>query len=231
MKKIITIFILLFAVTVNADPLWEKAVDIYGKHLNNKPDVYKAYILLESGTSGGSSSNEVCEEYKFEGDQAFRKVLKVKKNGADVPIPAEAQDKWFPVNKSQKDSKSDYKGLDEIFFAGSRNKVTYKKTGKNKTIYGRSCAEYDFTMNRSSEGKSETVTGKAYIDSATGAPYEIRRHNTSQYMKGSPDSYVQFSYDGNYLYPRYFILIMNINLFGQQKNMTTEVKLDYKGVE
>ncbi len=231
MKKILIIFILLSAVTVKADPLWNKAVDIYGKHLNNKANVYKAYILLESGASGGTSSNEVWEEYKFEDGQAFRKVLRVKKNGADIAIPAEAQEKWFPVNKSQKDSKSDYKGLDEIFFAGSQNSVTYKKTGKSKTIYGKSCTEYNFTMTRNSDGKSETLTGKAYLDSGTGAPYEIRRHNTSQYMKGSPDSYIQFSYDGNYLYPRYFILIMNINLFGQQKNMTTEIKLDYKGVE
>jgi len=228
MKKILLVFILFCAVTVNADPLWNKAVDIYGRHIDNHPDVYKAYILMGSG---GSNSSEIWEEYKSEGGEYFRKVLKVKKNGVDVPIPAEAQDKWFPVTNSKKDNKGEYKGLGEIFMARSQNVVAYNKTGKSKIIYGISCAEYNFTFKKNRNGKIETVTGKAYLDMATGAPYEIRRHNTSQYMKGSPDSYVQFSYDGNYLYPRYFILIMNINFMGQQSNMTTEVKMDYKALE
>jgi hypothetical protein len=124
MKKILTIFILLFAVTVNADPLWNKAVDIYGKHIDNQPDVYKAYILMGSG---GSKASEIWEEYKSEGGKYFRKVLKVKKNGADVPIPAEARDKWFPVTKSKKDKKDEYKGLGEIFMARCQNVVTCKK--------------------------------------------------------------------------------------------------------
>ena len=228
MKKILTIFILLFAVAVNADPLWNKAVDIYGKHIDNQPDVYKAYILMGSGDTKAS---EIWEEYKSEGGKYFRKVLKVKKNGADVPIPAQAQDKWFPVTNSKKDNKGEYKGLGEIFMARSQNVVTYEKTGKSKTVYGVSCAEYNFTFQKKRNGKIESVTGKAYLDEATGAPYEIRRHNTSIYMKGSPDSYVQFSYDGNYLYPRHFMLIMNINFMGRKSNMITEVKMDYRGVE
>jgi len=227
-KKILVAAFCLLVSVAGADPLWEKAVAIYGSHLNNRPKPVKTYMLMETGVPGGESSkNEVFEEYKFEGDQAFRKVLKVLKDGAEMPIPPEAAEKWHPVDPSKPDKKSDYNGMDQIFMQDRQDKVKFEKTGNSKTIFDKACQEYSFTLEQERNGKMETVVGKTYLEETTGAPYEIRRHNTSEFMKGSPDSFVSYSYDGEKLYPRHFMLVLEMNLFGNKKFIKTEAKLDY----
>ncbi len=228
MKRLFLLLMILISVTANADPLWEKAIQVYGKHLSNKPVLKKAYLLLESSIPGGQSNkNEVWEEYKVENGNQFRKVIKVAKNGVEAPIPEEAKTKWFPVDQKKPDKKKDYNGLDEIFYADKQQNVTYKSTGKTKEFEGKKCQEYSFSYKKTHRKKPETVNGLTYLDEATGAPYQIRRHNNSAFMKGSPDSFITFSYDGKYLYTKHVMLIMNLNFFGQKKNLKTEVKMEY----
>lgn len=227
MKLFIVIFFILSTACIHADELWQKAITIYEHHLQHKPNPDKGYILFETGASNSTNSNEVWEEYKYENNKSFRKILKINKNGIDQPIPSENQDKWYEVTDKKKDEKTDYKGIDEIFFSNKQHNVTYKKTGNSKIIFGKVCQEYSFVMKKNTRGKPEEVVGNAYIDTDTGAPYEIRRTNTSAYMKGTPDSFVTFSYDGQFLYTRHVLLIMNINFMGKQQKIKTEVRLDY----
>lgn len=228
MKKILVAAFCLLVSVAGADPLWEKAMAIYESHLADKPAPAKAYRLMESGVPGGASSkNEIWEEFKYEGDKAFRRVLKIMKDGVEAPKPEGADEQWYSIDLSKPDKSQDYKGLDQIFIREKQDKVKFEKTGNSKTIFDKVCQEYSFTLEQDRNGKKDLVTGKTYLETETGAPHEIRRHNTSIFMKGSPDSYVSFSYDGKRLYTRYVLLIMEMNLFGNKKFIKTEAKLDY----
>lgn len=227
-KTAVLLIFLSLSASVYADALWDSAVSIYGKNRDNKPNPKSAYILMESGAPGGKSSkNEVWEEYKYESGKPYHRILKVMKNGVEQPIPDAAKDKWSPVKDKKSAKKEDYKSIADIFYSPQQKNVKYQRTGKSKTVYGKNCIEYSFIFMKNSKGKKETTLGKAYLDDETGAPYEIRRHNTSRYMKGSPDSFVMFTYDGKTLYPVHALLIMNINFFGKKLDMKTECKMEY----
>lgn len=228
-KKLNFIFIcLLIYVPLSGDDLWNKAMSIYSKHHQAKPLPKKSYRLMESGVPGQqASSNEMWEEFRYEGEKIFRRVLRVKKNGQEVPIPDQAKDKWYPMKPNEKKEKNDYKGIDAIFFADRQKDVSFKKTGKSKNILGRTCFEYSFSLKKMRKGKVEKKRGKTYLEKESGAPCEIRLHNTGNYTKGSPDSFIVFSYDGAVLYPVHIMLNIHMNFLGKQKNLKVEAKMDY----
>jgi len=220
--------LILFTSTLYADSLWDSAVSIYGKNRDSKPNPKSAYILMESGAPGKkSNSNEVWEEYKYEGGKPYRRIIKVMKNGAEQPIPEQAKGRWSPLTNKKSEKKEDYKSIADIFYSPQQKNVTYQRTGKSKTVYGKKCVEYSFTFIKHRKGKKVTTLGKAYLEEGTGAPLEIRRVNTSAYMKGTPDSFVMFTYDGKILYPMHALLIMNIDFLGQKMNMKSECKMEY----
>lgn len=229
MKRLIVLFLCFLSVTAGADPLWNNAIDIYENYNGNKPTPKKSYRLMESGVPGGKmSSNEIWEEYKTEGEQVFRKVLKIAKNGVEAPLPEKAGNTWFPIDKSKPDPNKDYKGLDQIFIRDQQNNVKFEKTGQTKTLDGKVCDEYSFEIEATRKsGKKELVKGKTYLDQKTGAPLEIRRENTSILLKGSPDSFIRFSYDGENLSATHFLLAIQMNFFGKQSIMKSEAKLEY----
>jgi hypothetical protein len=219
----------LFIINCLADNLWNKAVDIYGKYLNNRPNPHKTYLLMEAGGSKGiNNSNEIWEEYKFENSKAFRKILKMKKNGIEIEIPENAKDKWLPVDGKTKDIKSDYKGMDKIFFKENQNDVKLKKTGNTKTIYKKECIEYSYELKQLENNKNSYLKGNVYLDKNTGAPYEITRIVDGQMtVKNHPEQFVKFSYDGISLYPRHLYLYFEINMFGKISTTKVEAKLEY----
>jgi len=228
-KRFLVLCLFFLAASAGADPLWNNAIDIYESYNVNKPTPKKSYRLMETGVPGGKmSSNEIWEEYKTEGEQVFRKVIKIAKNGVETPLPEKAGEKWFPIDKSKPDPNKDYKGLDQIFMRDQQKNVKFKKTGQTKTLDDKVCDEYSFEIKATRKsGKEELVIGKTYLEQKTGAPLEIRRENTSILLKGSPDSFIRFAYDGKNLSAIHFLLAIQMNFFGKQSIMKSEAKLEY----
>lgn len=156
-------FVMVFASSINADELWEKAIDVYER---SKADAQpKTMRILYEELKKNGTVDETREIYtkiipKDDGGTKSE-VIKVLHNGKDVTEEE---------LKKQNDDKKGRQSMTlrgDLFDKAKQSAVTYTRLDETSIIEARNCVAYSFTHTVS---EKERYTGKVWLDSNEGIP-------------------------------------------------------------
>ncbi len=154
------------------DSLWQKAVAIAQANDPWIPGLMVSRLEMLDGKGGAQSVEEFWVQFTLGADGKVQsKRVKHLKDGKEVsePEPSEGRDEDGPQEK-EKHSFS-FSFTESPFHPKVQGKVAFQRTTQTKTIRGRPCAGYPFTLRKE---KGAIERGTAWLEEGTGVPVELQ---------------------------------------------------------
>lgn len=176
-----TLFIILplCAQEVNLqDPLWQKAVALSRANEDWVPGLLVVRMEMLDGQGKAQSTEETWVKLSLGPDGKIKEErVKQVKDGKvkDSPeVKVEARAGQGEKKGGGKRSSYSVNSSDNPFSPKVQGGVSAKRIAQPKTILGRPCAGYEFTLT-AKEGKAEkTLSGTAWLEDPTGIPLEVQ---------------------------------------------------------
>jgi len=157
------------------DSLWQKAVALSGANEDWVPGLLVVRMEMLDGRGSAQSTEETWMKMSLGPDGKIKEELikQVKdgkvKNGPETKVEVRAGE--GKKKDEKKEASISVSSNDNPFSPKVQGSVTAKRTAQLKTIFGKSCAGYEFTLS-TKEGK--TLSGTAWLEDPTGIPLEIQ---------------------------------------------------------
>jgi hypothetical protein len=152
------------------DPIWRKAVETAQR---TKPWIPGGAVFsIEVTDGGGKLTDSYVSRYRIAPDAQGKPLMHVEsalRNGKDVTETERESQEKRNLDAAGKPGASPLSMGDNPFDPAIQDSIDARPTGETRTIGGRVCVVYGFSMKRKT---GEMLTGTAVLDRETGAPVE-----------------------------------------------------------